>query len=397
MQVEDTFLGEFDKFLHGYDDVNIECALVETLAAFIIDAWRQRGGLAAFQMIGIAASVGSGKTAVLREVGRQLGEDPGATRAVLCDRDEYSIADNCPPHVAHARWTGHITELVLENKTLVLVGNTFGGGLAAQLEKQTKGKVLLFAFPASPVFALECLRRLARRRERFADGSTLTMQLGSSVVLEKFFSFSNQQLDQRVKSGSAVYLPSPVMTILPPAQSKGLGQEITKLHKRVLALGRDSKRTKTSSSTVLGLGDNNAAFKPKVPRPKTLVELESAGTLVSMEQVMFTGLLPKDEDCRVLHDMCDAGLVRTDAHLTIKFSPQAQDLQAALALFTNSNNCIRLAVTGKYTITESEGAVLQFVTVEPLATEDGQTLAKLSLSPDALLLLHITLGCSDFE
>lgn len=394
MQVEDAFLGEFDRFLSAYKDIHVECAPVEALAAFVVREWQQRGGLAAFQMVGIAASVGSGKTAVLREVERQLGQL--GLRAVLCDRDEYSITDNCPPHVAHVRWTARIAELVLERQSLVLVGNTFGGGVAAQLEKQTGGKVLLFAFPASPVFALECLRRLARRRERFADGSTLTMQLGSSVVLEKFFS-NHQQLEQSARNGSTLCLPSPVLTELPPAQSKALGQELAKLHKAVLALGRGSKRTKTSGPSPVPADDKGGAFKPKVPRACALVEL---GSPVSPEQVMYTSLLPRDEDCRVLHALCDVELVRTDAHLTLKFAPKEQDLQTALAASGSSGNCVRLRVTGKYTVTESEGgAVLQFVTVEPLTEEDGQALERLSPFSDAqqLHLLHITLGCSDFD
>lgn len=379
----DPLLAEWNALLAKYAAVEVPIKSVDDTAAYVAKEWKARGGQAKFPLVGVAASPAGGKTKLLRRLSQLL------PNSVLCDRDAYCIQavqeGERSGEVAHGRWIADIKRH-LSLGEVVLVGNTFAGTFASTLEKQLSSSLLLFVFQehlrVDSWFHLQCLRRLSRRQHEHADGSTLTMSLGSAVVLNKYFTSSpnSGMLSKRLKDGNAVVfsvLRPPVIGAASPRKDLGVFlEDVERLKAHALGGAKPAPGLK-------------AATKPKsaTTLPARYVKLPTAP--LDNNGVLFVGLAPSADTLARFLALGDDDLGRTDAHLTLHFQPTAEQL-------AHSQQQLPVPFPALFGT--------QLVTVALEASRAGNRLQCVRIRPvDALVRCgleyppHVTLGTTDYD
>ncbi|KAH9257773.1 hypothetical protein BASA81_004239, partial [Batrachochytrium salamandrivorans] len=336
--IPDPLLGEWNALLTKYAAVEVPIKSVDDTAAYVAKEWKARGGQAKFPLIGIAASPAGGKTKLLRKLSQLL------PNSVLCDRDAYCIQSaregEFRSEVAHLKWIADI-KYHLSLGEVVLAGNTFSGTFASTLEKQLSSSLLLFVFQEhlrmDNWFHLQCLRRLSRRQHEYADESTLTMFLGSAIVLNKYFTSlpNSSMLSKRLKDGNAIVfsvLRPPVVgaAILSPRKDLGMFlEDVERLKAHALNLSKPVLSPPTISKSVLSPPTVSKPL-PKSKLAKTLftryVKLPTAPPPTNNSGILFIGLAPNADTLSRFLALGDDELLRTDAHLTLYFQPTAEQL-----------------------------------------------------------------------
>lgn len=371
----DTLQLEWDALLQKYDSVEVQLKPAEQLAEQIVQEWKKRAA-GEFRLIGIAASPAGGKTRVLTHVAQLLREEE-LEDCVLCDRDAFCIEDGgmSTGDVIHRRWITTIKENLTKGR-IVLVGNTFAGTFATKFEKEVGASMLLFAWQEHTkydnLFHLECLRRLSKRVDDYSDGSTLTLGLGSKVVLNKYFSSAPNagMLTGRLKQGTVVIISVLTTQAKPPQHFL---QDLDRLRKHAV----EPMASAPAPAAV-------TAKKPNLPRRYTKSPLPPPSD--SKNKLVFIAISPNNDTFRRYLDLADTTLLRTDCHLTLYYHPTAQQISAAL----QQQKCGLPVFYGAAMVTVAldvqRTKQLQFVAMQPpkeLSVRDS--------------LAHVTLGTTDYD